>query len=634
MDKFGVIVIGAGHAGIEAALASSRMGVSTLLLTMNLDNIGQMSCNPAIGGLAKGQLVKEIDALGGEMARATDACGIQFRILNASKGPAVRSSRAQVDRSLYRTYMKKVLEHQDNLFLRQVTVDSLLVKKHAVYGVEISTGEKFFSKSVILAPGTFLNGLIHVGLMHYLAGRLGENPSLGLSRDLRGIGFKIERFKTGTCARLDGRTINFKKLKTQRGDNPARPFSFSTQEILQKQLFCYLTYTNPKTHRIIRSGLKHSPLYTGMIKATGVRYCPSIEDKVVKFPERERHQIFLEPEGRETNEYYPNGLSTSLPVDIQIKMIRSIEGLERAEITRPGYGIEHDMICPTQLYPTLETKLVRNLFLAGQINGTTGYEEAAAQGLIAGINASLKIKNKEPFILGRDQAYTGVLIDDLVTKGTNEPYRMFTSRCEYRLVLREDNADLRLREFGYKFGLVTKKEFSKFKIKKELIQKELKRISKIKIRPTKEINRLFKKWHITALNKSVTLEELLKRPEIDYDKLMLISQGKSKLPKDVAEQVEIETKYSGYIRRQEREVLRMRKIERIKIPEGFNYAKISSLSREIKEKLTKFRPLNLGQASRISGITPAAIAIMMVCLRKYFEQKKPDARVQKPGYSG
>ncbi len=622
MDKFGVIVIGAGHAGIEAALASSRMGVSTLLLTMNLDNIGQMSCNPAIGGLAKGQLVKEIDALGGEMARATDACGIQFRILNASKGPAVRSSRAQVDRSLYRTYMKKVLEHQDNLFLRQVTVDSLLVKKHAVYGVEISTGEKFFSKSVILAPGTFLNGLIHVGLMHYLAGRLGENPSLGLSRDLRGIGFKIERFKTGTCARLDGRTINFKKLKTQRGDNPARPFSFSTQEILQKQLFCYLTYTNPKTHRIIRSGLKHSPLYTGMIKATGVRYCPSIEDKVVKFPERERHQIFLEPEGRETNEYYPNGLSTSLPVDIQIKMIRSIEGLERAEITRPGYGIEHDMICPTQLYPTLETKLVRNLFLAGQINGTTGYEEAAAQGLIAGINASLKIKNKEPFILGRDQAYTGVLIDDLVTKGTNEPYRMFTSRCEYRLVLREDNADLRLREFGYKFGLVTKKEFSKFKIKKELIQKELKRISKIKIRPTKEINRLFKKWHITALNKSVTLEELLKRPEIDYDKLMLISQGKSKLPKDVAEQVEIETKYSGYIRRQEREVLRMRKIERIKIPEGFNYAKISSLSREIKEKLTKFRPLNLGQASRISGITPAAIAIMMVCLKKRLNNVK------------
>ncbi|MCM8798960.1 MAG: tRNA uridine-5-carboxymethylaminomethyl(34) synthesis enzyme MnmG, partial [Candidatus Omnitrophica bacterium] len=484
MDKFAVIVIGAGHAGIESALASSRMGCKTLLVTMNLDNIAQMSCNPAIGGVGKGQLVKEIDALGGEMGRAADFCGIQFRLLNRSKGPAVHSTRAQVDRALYRAYMKRVLEQEKNLFLRQAIVEKLLIKNKIIYGIETSTGERFFSSCVVVAPGTFLHGLIHIGLVHYPAGRLGDFPAIGLAEELKELGFRMARFKTGTCPRLDGRTIDFRKLKPQYGDNPPPFFSFSTQKLSQPQVPCYITYTNPKTHRIIRSGLKRSPLYTGIIKATGVRYCPSIEDKVVKFPERERHQIFLEPEGLNTPEYYPNGLATSLPLDIQIKMLRSIEGLEKVEITRPGYGIEHDMVDPTQLYPWLETKMIKNLFLAGQINGTTGYEEAAAQGIIAGINAALRAKEKAPFTLGRDQAYIGVLIDDLVTKGTNEPYRMFTSRCEYRLLLREDNADIRLRGFGYKLGLVSKKEWERLREKKKSIEEELGYLKKKTIKPS------------------------------------------------------------------------------------------------------------------------------------------------------
>jgi tRNA uridine 5-carboxymethylaminomethyl modification enzyme len=632
MDKFEVIVVGVGHAGIEAALASSRMGCKTLLLTMNLDTVAQMSCNPAIGGLAKGQLVKEIDALGGEMAKATDFSGIQFRILNASKGPAVRSSRAQVDRALYRSFMKKVLENQEGLFLRQAIIERMLIKNKIVYGVETSTGEKFFAQTVVVAPGTFLNGLIHIGLTHYPAGRLGDIPSFGLAKNLKELGFRIARFKTGTCPRLDGRTINFKKLKPQYGDDPPQAFSFAMGRIIQRQAPCYLTYTNPKTHKIIRSGLSRSPLYTGIIKAIGVRYCPSIEDKVVKFPDRDRHQVFLEPEGLDTNEYYPNGLATSLPSDVQIEMLHSIEGLENVEITRPGYGIEHDMVDPTQLYPWLETRLIKNLFLAGQINGTTGYEEAAAQGLIAGINSALRTKRGQalfskrgltPFVLGRDQAYIGVLIDDLVTKGTNEPYRMFTSRCEYRLILREDNADIRLGEMGYKLGLIDKKRWEKIREKKEGIRRELKRIKEVKVKAEAKVNSLLKKWQTSPLTKVSNLEELLKRPQIDYNKLRQIDSRTRKISPEIFSQVEIETKYAGYIRRQEEEIKRMQKIEKIKIPETLDYARISGFSREIKEKLSKFRPLNLGQASRISGITPAAISILMVYLRKVSEQKKP-----------
>jgi len=504
-------VVGGGHAGSEAALAASRMGCSTLLLTMNIDNIALMSCNPAIGGLGKGQLVKEIDALGGEMGKAIDRTGIQFRILNTHKGPAVRSSRAQADRARYRFYMKEVLENQSNLDLKQGMVEKIIVKDGEILGVKTNLKEIFTGKTVIICPGTFLNGLIHIGLISFPGGRIGDFPSIKLSQNLKELGFRWGRFKTGTCPRLDGKSIDFSRIIPQYGDSPPLPFSFSTKEIDQKQIACYITWTNPQTHEIIRQNLERSPLYTGVIKGTGVRYCPSIEDKVMRFSDKDRHQIFLEPEGLGTCEFYPNGLSTSLPLDVQIKLLHSIEGLKKVEIMRPGYGIEHDYIDPTQLLPTLETKLIKNLYFAGQINGTTGYEEAAAQGLMAGINAGLKVKGKLPLVLDRSQAYIGILIDDLVTRGTNEPYRMFTSRAEYRLSLREDNADLRLRESGRKVGLVKESEYKKVKDKKKRVKEEILRLKRLRITPQNFTNEKLKEWETEPLKRSISLEELLRR---------------------------------------------------------------------------------------------------------------------------
>ncbi len=618
-QEYDVIVIGAGHAGCEAALASSRIGCSTLILTMNLDTIGAMSCNPAIGGLAKGQLVKEIDVLGGEMGKAIDWSGIQFRQLNTSKGPAVRSSRAQADKQKYRFYMKKVLENQFNLDLKQGMVEKILVKYNTVWGVETKIGEKIKAKTIVVSPGTFLRGLIHIGFNHFPGGRMGEAAACGLTDSFEKMGFEIGRFKTGTCPRLDKRSINFSNLKIQYGDENPVPFSFSTKKITRRQVPCYIAYTNLQVHQIIRNALDRSPLYSGIIKSTGVRYCPSIEDKIVKFHDKERHQIFLEPEGINTIEVYPNGLATSLPLDVQVEIVHAIEGLEKAKILRPGYGIEHDYVYPTQLKPSLETKIIENLFLAGQINGTTGYEEAAAQGLIAGINATRKVKSREPLILDRSQGYIGVLIDDLVTKGTNEPYRMFTSRAEYRLLLREDNADLRLTEIGYNIGLVNEGKRRKILRKKKAIRNELNRIKKTRIIPTEKTNEKIKSWKSSILKEAVSLEELLRRPEISYQNLMDLSEnGDDSVSPEVAFQVEIETKYQGYIERQLKEIKKFHKIEEITIPSSLDFYSVPSLSREVKEKLSAFKPISLGQASRISGITPAAISI----LRVYLKSKK------------
>ena len=616
MDKYDVIVIGAGHAGIEAALATSRMSCKTLLVSLSLETIGLMSCNPAVGGVGKGQLVKEIDALGGQMGRATDACGIQFRILNASKGPAVHSSRAQVDIDKYVQYMQKIINKQDNLIFKEAEVVNLIIEDSATIGVLTDKNGKIFSHTVIISPGTFLDGLIHVGLNNFSAGRINERASLSLAKNLKEIGFNLLRFKTGTCARLDKKTVNFAKLIVQHGDKSPRPFSFSTQKLTQPQVPCHITYTNKKTHQIIRDNLDKSPLYTGVIKATGVRYCPSIEDKVVKFADRERHQIFLEPEGLESDRIYPNGISTSLPEDVQLKIIHSIEGLEGARVIRFGYGIEHTVIEPTQLYPTLETKLIKNLYLAGQINGTTGYEEAAAQGLVAGINAALRVKKQKPLILDRASSYIGVLIDDLTTKGTLEPYRMFTSRVEYRLILREDNADLRLSKIGYDLGLVNKEDYRKTQEKIEAIKKGINFLKTTRLKPTLEINEGLLRLKTSPIKKAVTLEEILKRPQVSLRELKNLNHISLDIPEFATKQIEIEVKYSGFIKRQLTEVERFKNLEKIRLPEDLDYSGIPSLSREIKEKLNKFRPLNLGQASRISGVTPVAISILMVYLKK------------------
>lgn len=605
MNKYDIIIIGGGHAGCEAALASARTGCKCALITMHKDTIALMSCNPAIGGVGKGQLVKEIDALGGEMARATDSCGIQFRVLNKSKGPAVWSSRAQVDMEKYKRYMQKIITYQKNLEILETKVLNLISKNRTIKGIETDRHEQIFAKVVVLTPGTFLNGLIHVGMKSFPGGRIEEQQaSKRLSESLKDLGFNMLRFKTGTCARLNGKTIDFSKCEIQHGDDPPRPFSVYTNKLDIKQVPCYITYTNKRTHEIINNNLERSPLFSGKITGTGVRYCPSLEDKVVKFPHHERHQIFLEPEGLDTDEYYPSGLSTSLPEDVQSDFIHSIPGLERAKINRFGYGIEHDVVDPTQCFPTLESKHVKNLYLAGQINGTTGYEEAAAQGLVAGINAALKTKGKPELILDRSNSYIGVLIDDLITKGTNEPYRMLTSRVEYRLTIREDNADLRLRELGFNIGLVTKEEHIKTQSKQKSIDEAMKHL---------------KEKRITNNGKNVTLFQFLKRPEVKVDDI--VNDIPACYPPDVLNQIEIETKYSGFIKRQLSEVSSFRNLEKIKIPKTMNYDKVGALSLEIKEKLSEARPVNLGQASRISGITPAAVSILMVYLKKIKSSK-------------
>ena len=614
--KYDVIVVGAGHGGCEAALAASRMGHPTLLLTINLDQIAAMSCNPAIGGLAKGHLVKEIDALGGEMAKNTDQTGIQFRRLNTRKGLAVQGSRSQNDRDLYRKRMKSVVEAQPNLDIRQAMVDSLLVREGRVHGVETQIHEKFLSRTVILTTGTFLRGLIHIGLDHFPAGRMGDPPSVRLAKQLESLGFEVGRLKTGTTPRLNGRTIDYEGLIIQSGDEKPRPFSFTTTKIPLPQVPCHMTYTNEKTHEIIREGLDRSPLFSGIIKGVGARYCPSIEDKVVRFAEKERHQIFLEPEGLETSEVYPNGLATSLPVDIQIRMIRSIPGLERAEIVRTGYAIEYDYINPLQLEPTQETKLVKGLFHAGQINGTSGYEEAAAQGLMAGINAVLKVRGDEPLILSRSEAYTGVLIDDLVTKGTTEPYRMFTSRAEYRLLLREDNADFRLRDKGHELGLVSDDIYKEFCRKRDLIEDLLLRLQKFRLKPESETLDRLKQLGTTPIKNATSLAQLLKRSEIFFEDLLPFDPDLSNIGEQVAMEVETRIKYEGYIDRQEREVEKMKRWDGVRLPEHVDYLAVHGLSTEVREKLGKIRPISLGQASRISGVTPAAIMALQVHLKR------------------
>ncbi len=614
--KFDVIVIGGGHAGTEAALAAARCGCKTLLLTQNIETLGQMSCNPAIGGIGKGHLVKEIDALGGIMAEAIDLSGIQFRTLNASKGPAVQATRAQADRILYKSFIRKALENEPNLHLFQQTVSDLIVEGDRVTGVKTQMGLSFHAQTVILTTGTFLGGRIHIGLENYTGGRAGDSASLALAERLRELPFKVDRLKTGTPPRLDGRTIDYSQLAPQLGDTPLPVFSFlGTVEQHPRQIPCHITRTNQKTHEIIRQGLDRSPMYSGVIEGVGPRYCPSIEDKVMRFADRDSHQIFVEPEGLDTHEVYPNGISTSLPFDVQYDFIRSMQGFEQAEIIRPGYAIEYDFFNPIDLKSSLETKHIHGLFFAGQINGTTGYEEAAAQGLMAGLNAARQVQDKDSWCPRRDEAYIGVMIDDLITRGTQEPYRMFTSRAEYRLLLREDNADLRLTEKGRELGLVSDERWQQFSQKREAITQLQADLKQQWIRPDTEAAQQVETFWGKKLNKEASLMDLLRRPEVGILKLLSFLNEPT-IDKKVSEQVEVQAKYAGYIERQQTEINRALRYEDYPLSTDFDYSQVSGLSNEVREKLQRHQPETLGRASRIQGLTPAAISLLLVYLKK------------------